>query len=122
MITAEEALNNNKRCVEELKRRDGEYFTKYAKIIEDKINEANKNYGCTFVEFSVGFCIPHPVCYALKEYLTELGYKAWVFKDGDGKTSFNIWWDEKAIEEVKKYKRKTEDIEPVVNEYNSIFY
>ena len=122
MITAEEALNNNKRCIEDLKRRDGEYFTKYAKIIEDKINEANKNYGCTYIWWRLDHCIPAPIRYALKEYLTELGYKAWITLDSDDKTSFNIWWDEKAIEEVKKYKRKTENMEPVVNEYNSIFY
>ena len=122
MITAREALDNNKRCVEDLKRRDGEYFTKYMKIIEDKINEANEKYGCTYTEWTLNFHIPFPICCALKEYLTELGYKAWIITGTNKGTSFNIWWDEKSIEEVKKYKRKTENMEPVVNEYNSVFY
>ncbi len=107
MISAKEALTNHKKCVENLKRRDGEYFTKYMKIIEDKINEANEKYGCTYVCWKWDFCIPSPIRDALKEYLTELGYKAWVCTHYSI-TEFHLWWDQKSIEEVERYKKSTE--------------
>jgi len=108
MITAEEALANHKRCVEDLERRDGEYYVKYMTIIQNKINEANEKYGLTSVRWDEDFSLPDPVRKALTEDLLLLKYEVFIAVYSNG-TNFSIDWSEEGIkraEERLKYRNE----------------
>ena len=100
MITAEEALANHKRCVEDLRRRDGEYYVKYMTIIQNKINEANEKYGLTSVEWYEDFGLPDPVRDALTEDLLLLKYEVFIATCSDS-THFSIDWSEEGIKRAE---------------------
>ena len=50
MLTAEEALTNSKRCVEDIENNGGEYYDRYMTMFEDAIQEAYEKYGSTYAK------------------------------------------------------------------------
>lgn len=113
MITAEESLAYNKKCIEDIKANGGEYYDKYMTMFENAIKEANEKYGSTYARLQLdNIEIPYDLRVVLAEKMNSLGYyiefSEFYKTSGPLCTEIRISWDEMAIERVRGWQKKRE--------------
>lgn len=126
MITAEESLAYNKKCVEDIKANGGEYYDKYMTMFENAIKEANEKYGSTYARLQLDNVeFPWDLQHILAEAMNFLGYyiefSEFYKTSGHFCTDIRISWNEAAIKQVREWqkKREQEDGKEDVNSENA---
>ena len=113
MITAEESLAYNKKCIEDIKANGGEYYDKYMMMFENAIKEANEKYGSTYARLQLDNVeIPQNLKNVLAEKMDSLGYylnfSEYYKTSGPLCTEIRISWDERTIKSVREWQKKRE--------------